>query len=174
MSEAIAALPAPFPSWCGIVMPGWVDHNHHMNVSCYGIVFDQSAHAFMRGIGLGAPYRARTPYAFFVAETHVAFRRELRENAPLRVDTQFLGNDAKRVRLIHVLRHAAEGFVGATSEYLLLHVDRTTRRVAPMPPDVMTLFAALGETHGRLPLPEVAGRGITLPAMVLATAAAAG
>jgi acyl-CoA thioester hydrolase len=60
--------------------------------------------------------------------------------------------------------HASEAWVSATSENMTLHVDMTTKKVAPFPATVMRALAAMKAAHSRLPRPEAAGRHIAMPA----------
>ena len=80
----------------------------------------------------------------------------------MRFTTQLLGFDEKRIHYIHQMWHADEGFVAATNELMSLHVSRTTRRAAPMAPEVQARLAVLAPLHARLEVPSQAGRRIGL------------
>ncbi|MBM3524267.1 MAG: thioesterase [Alphaproteobacteria bacterium] len=160
MTEIV--IEAPTRSWRGMVKPEWIDHHSHMNAGYYGVVFETIGAGFMRTIGLGPAYRDRTPYGFYVIETHVSYLRELHADAPLVATTQLLDFDAKRLRSFHTLYNEAEGFVAATGEMMALHIDRRTRRSTPMPEDITALFRRIMEVHSALPAPPRAGRGISM------------
>src|SRR3546814_18001587 len=84
-------------------------------------------------LGLGAAHRAATGGSTFAGDIHLTYRRELREGDPLRVTSQLLGFDEKRLRFFQHMYHAEEGFLAATMESLGLSVDLARRRVAPFP-----------------------------------------
>jgi acyl-CoA thioester hydrolase len=46
---------------------------------------------------------------------------------------------------------------------MTLHVDMTTKKVAPFPDRVMRSLSAMKGAHERLPQPESAGRRIAMP-----------
>ncbi len=59
----------------------------------------------------------------------------------MRVTFQLLDYDAKRMHYFEQLFHAEEGWVSATSENMSLHVDMTSKKTAPFPPDGALLVA---------------------------------
>jgi acyl-CoA thioester hydrolase len=46
---------------------------------------------------------------------------------------------------------------------MTLHVDMTTKKVAPFPVTIMRTLARMKTAHARLPRPEAAGRRIAMP-----------
>ena len=56
--------------------------------------------------------------------------------------------------------NADEGFLAATTEWLSLHVDLATRRVAPMAAQVLYRFAEVHASHRALPRPPEVGRAM--------------
>ncbi|MEM7222187.1 MAG: thioesterase family protein [Pseudomonadota bacterium] len=142
--------------------PEWIDYNGHLNVAYYLLVFDHATDTFFDHVGLDRAYRAESNCSTFAVETHVSYLRELQPDSEVRVTTQLLGFDEKRLHFFHNMYHAEEGFLSATNECLSLHVDMARRRVGPMP---ATLLARLGEVmtdHSDLAIPEQAGRAIAL------------
>jgi acyl-CoA thioester hydrolase len=161
---------APFAEYRDVVRPEWIDHNRHMNVGYYLVVFDYATDAFLAWVGLDAAYRARDRVTTFCLEAHVTYHREVRSGDPLRFTTVLLGHDAKRVHYIHTMYHAAEGYLAATNELMSLHVSLATRRGAPMAADVLTRLGQIQAAHDRLPRPAQAGRriGLAAPSATLA------
>ena len=86
--------------------------------------------------------------------------RELFAGDRVRVTTQLLGCDSKRLHFFHVLLRDGEQDPIATGEHMLLHVDAATGRAGPARGDVAARAAALVAAHARLPRPERAGRRI--------------
>jgi len=74
-----------------------------------------------------------------------------------------LDYDAKRIHYFQQLFHATDGWVSATSENMTLHVDMTTKKVAPFPDKVARTLGRMKAVHARLPRPEAAGRRIAMP-----------
>jgi acyl-CoA thioester hydrolase len=148
---------APISRWRERVLPEWLDYNGHMNVAYFVLVFDHGTDAFYPLIGLGMPYRQRTGKSTFAVESHITYQRELSVNEEVKVTTQLLGFDAKRIHYFHTMWHAERNVQMATLEQLALHVDLTTRKVEVMPEASQRLLAALWESHKNLPRPKEAG-----------------
>jgi acyl-CoA thioester hydrolase len=142
------------------VKPDWIDGNGHMNVGYYVVAFDQASDTFCEMLGVSWEYTRRELGMIFVLEAHVTYDRELLPDAPFRVTTQLLDHDAKRVHIFHEMYHEKEGFLAATNELMILHVDFQTRRTAPWPEETQNRLAAMAETHKKLPKPEKAARVI--------------
>ncbi|MFO1359891.1 thioesterase family protein [Plasticicumulans sp.] len=155
-------MPAPLPPYRCTVEADWTDYNGHLNVAFYVLVFDRATDAALACCGLDGALRESAGSTVFAAECHVSYQRELPGGAPLAVDTQILGLDDKRVHLFHTLGHAEAGWPAASAEFLLLHVDLGSRRVAPWPPAVHARLAAVRSVHERLPVPAQAGRSVQL------------
>ena len=139
--------------------PAWLDYNGHLNMAYYNVLFDQGADHVFELIGCGPGYLAARSLSFFTAEAHVCYVRELKPDAMVSVSTQVLDFDAKRIHLFQELRHV-DGWLSATSETMLLHVDMSGPKAAPMPEDVLARVMAMHEAHESLPRPERAGRSV--------------
>ena len=153
---------APFDRYRDVVRPDWVDHNRHMNMGYYLVVFDFATDEFLSWVGLDAAHRHAQQVTTFCLEAHVTYHREVGAGDPLRFTTQLLAHDPKRLHYIHAMYHAAEGDLVATNELLSLHVSEATRRGAPMAPTVLDRLARIQKAHDALPRPPQAGRTIGL------------
>jgi acyl-CoA thioester hydrolase len=147
-----------------VVRPEWIDHNGHMNMGYYLVVFDLATDEFMRWVGLDAEHRRARRSTTFCLEAHVTYHREVREGDPLRFTTQLLAHDAKRLHYIHAMYHATEGYLASTNELMSLHVALETRRGAAMAPDILARLAGIQAAHDRLPRPPQVGRVMGLAA----------
>jgi acyl-CoA thioester hydrolase len=156
--------PPPLPPHEETVRPEWVDYNGHMNVAYYVLLFDRATDGLLEALGIGEAYRRAGGGSFFVVETHVAYRRELRAGDSVRIETQILGHDDKRLHGFSRMIHAVRGEVSATYEFLGLHVDMGSRRAAPFPMWAQGQIRALARQHASRPRPPEAGRGIRAPA----------
>jgi acyl-CoA thioester hydrolase len=153
---------APLDRYRDVVRAEWIDHNRHMNVGYYLVVFDYATDEFFRWVGLDAAHRRARAVTTFCLEAHVTYHREVGEGAPLRFTTHLLGHDAKRIHYIHAMYHARDGYLAATNELMSLHVSEATRRGAPMAPEILERLARIQAAHDALPRPPQAGRRIGL------------
>lgn len=166
----------PLCLYTGSVQPAWIDYNGHMNVAYYVLAFDYASDALMDYLGMGAEYRSREQCSAFIVETHVNYQRELLADDPIRITTQLLGFDKKRLHYFHRLYHAQSGFLSATTELMAIHVDLAARHGVTMPAMVLERLEALQLQHGQLPRPPQSGRVIgvrTKPAIAGVTAISA-
>jgi len=51
------SIDAPLDRYRDVVRPEWIDHNRHLNVGYYLVVFDYATDEFFRWIGLDATHR---------------------------------------------------------------------------------------------------------------------
>jgi acyl-CoA thioester hydrolase len=157
-----ADVPAPIDHHRERVRPDWIDYNGHMNVAYYVLVFDHGTDVLFDMLDIGAGYRARSNCSLFAMEGHINYLAEVKEGDELRVTTQFLGHDDKRIHFFHRMYHVRDGYLAATSELLGLHVDLARRRASVFPPDVHNRLASLASAHAGLPRPPELGRVIAL------------
>ena len=158
------SIPAPYDRFEGEVLPEWIDYNGHMNLAYYTVLFDQATDLLFDVLGLGLDYRQSTQLGTFVAETHNRYERELLVGARVRVATQIVAADDKRLHLAHEMFALEGGHRTATQELMFLHVDLALRRVSPFPPDLRRRVAAAATAHAALPRPDWVGRRIAMPA----------
>ena len=155
---------APLDRYRDVVRPEWIDHNRHMNVGYYLVVFDFATDEFFRWIGLDDAHRRENDVTTFCLEAHVTYHQEVREGDPLRFTTLLLGHDAKRIHYIHQMYHAEDGYLAATNELMSLHVSQATRRGTPMAPEILDRLDRIQRAHDRLPRPAQVGRVMGLGA----------
>ena len=156
-------IPAPFARFRGEVLPEWIDYNGHMNLAYYTVLFDQATDILFDELGLGLDYRQERKLGTFVAETHNLYERELLVGAQVRVATQIIAADDKRLHLGHQMFAVDGGHRCATQELMFLHVDLAARRVSPFPPDMYERVSAAAAAHAALPRPDWIGRRIAMP-----------
>jgi acyl-CoA thioester hydrolase len=157
------SIPAPFDRFEGEVRPEWIDYNGHMNLAYYIVLFDQATDLLFDGIGLGLNYRRDTGKGTFVVETHTLYENELLVGARVRVATQILGSDGKRLHLGHEMFAIDSGLRAAVQELMFLHVDLVARQVCPFLPELRDKVVAWTAAHSALPRPPWAGRRVAMP-----------
>lgn len=158
----IADIAAPFDRYRANVRQDWIDYNGHMNVAYYVLAFDHGTDAFWDYLGIGEAYLKRTNHSAFALETHVTYQGEVRLGDSLRITSQLLGFDAKRLHFFHRMFHGEKGYLAATLECVSLHVSLDSRRAAPFPDDRLAFLARVKAAHDALGVPEEAGRGVGL------------
>jgi acyl-CoA thioester hydrolase len=161
-------IPAPFDRYRGVVLSEWIDLNGHMNLAYYTVLFDYATDLLFDAIGIGRAYKDASRHGTFVAETHNLYERELLAGEKVRVATQILGADDKRIHLAHEMFQLDGGRRSATQELMFLSIDLGRRRVAPFLPEARQRVAAAAAAHAGLPRPDWVGRRLALPAETIA------
>lgn len=145
-------------SWMEI-QPEWIDYNGHLNMAYYSVLFDRSVDEGFLAMGLGPDYAKTRRHTTYSAEFHICYVRELHLGSRVRSSFQLLDHDDKRLHCYQELFHE-DGWLAATGETLVLHIDMAGPKVAPFPPDVAAKVATMRAAHAGLPRPERAGRSI--------------
>ncbi len=148
---------APLDDYRGTVLPEWVDYNGHMSEWAYLTAFGWASDVLFRYIGDDEAYRD-AGHSFYTAETHINYLRECSVGDPLRVTTQLLGLDEKRLHFFHSMYHGESGEPLATTEQMLVHVDMNAGRSAPIQPEVYEALAAIMAAHKDMAIPPQVGR----------------
>lgn len=152
----------PFCGYQSCVQPDWIDFNGHMNVAYYVLAFDQATDMFNSNLGLGPEYTGDTRQSLFVVDMNVTYKRELKQGAPISCTTQLLEFDAKKLRIYHQMFHADDGFLAATNELIMVHVDLESGRSCPFPQQALEPLQAMAREHQSLAIPDGAGRVLSL------------
>ena len=145
-----------------VVKKEWIDYYDHMNVAYYVLVCDEGTGAFWNYIHDGLDIDQREGAELVVLESHVNYLKEVRLGDPLRVTTQLLEVDDKRLRLFHTMTHATAGFVAATNEIKAIGFDLGQRRIMSFRPATRARLQDIWLAHQELPQPDSAGQGISL------------
>ena len=155
------SLPAPFVSSVMDVEKEWIDYNGHMNMAYYNVLLDRCTDEAFSLLGIGHAYAEERRLTTYTAEAHICYVRELHLGDRVRATLQILDHDEKRIHYFQELRHV-DGWLAATSENLVLHVDMAGPKVAPFPSDMRERVEAMAKAHAVLPVPERAGRSIAI------------
>jgi acyl-CoA thioester hydrolase len=159
----MGAEPTPLRLYQAKVIPEWIDYNGHMSEPYYVLVFGYTTDAFYDHVGMDEAFRQEHRVSVYTVEAHINYLAESSEGQELDIETQVLGHDAKRLVLFHTMRRGAGGPVLATTELMVLHVDKTNLKTTPFRPGPAERIAAIAVEHAALPLPRNAGRKITIP-----------
>ena len=140
----------------------WLDYNGHLNEAYYVLVFSHASDALIDLIGMDAAWRAANRMTVYTLETHVRYLQEVGVGVEVVVNCRLLGVAEKRARLFHAMHRADDGRLLATAEMLIANVDATGPRTAPWAADVRRRLDEFMALHAGEPLPEGAGRAISL------------
>ena len=151
-------MPAVFDGYRDVVRSQWIDANGHLNMGYYVVVFDYATDAWLAYIGLDPGYKESRGVMTFTLESHVTYRRELREGEELYFTTQLLDFDSKRLHYFHQMYRLRDDVLAATNELVSLHVTQETRRSAPMAPEILERLTEIQRSHCALPIPPQVGR----------------
>ena len=143
-----------------VVQNNWVDYNGHMNVAYYVLVFDHATDALLDFAGLNHTHREKTQNSVFVVESHLTYEKEVMEGDELRVTTQTLDMDAKRLHIFHRMHLIDNNDLVATNELMILSVNLTTRKVSPFADKVAANLNRIMLSQKLIPSPLQAGQSI--------------
>ena len=145
---------APLALYSAVVEPDWVDYNGHMTEWAFLAAFGWASDALFRYLGIDEAYRDGG-HSYYTVETHLNHLHEASLGEPLRITTQVLGSDAKRLHIFHTMyRH---GEMLCTGEQMLVHVDTAAGRSAPLLAGPSAAVAAVTAAHASMPVPAQAG-----------------
>ncbi len=127
-----------------IVREAWIDHNEHMNLAYYVLVFTDALERLRAELGIAGPAR--------LTQMHTVYQREVKLGDRLRVVTHVLGVEPCRLHLFQAMFHVEEGYRAATYESV-------AASDAEFPPPLRDRLAALIPAA----VPDGAGRRIAMP-----------
>lgn len=157
------SIPAPFTSQPYMIEPQWIDYNGHFNMAYYNVLFDRDSDRVLSLLGLGPAYIRKTGNSYFTLEAHVTYLRELRPEHQVKIDTQFLDCDKKRLHYVQTMRHATEAWIACISENMVMHINMTAKKSSPFPDDILEKLSAAHLAHAALPIPSQVGHQIGIP-----------
>lgn len=131
------------------VPSAWTDYNGHMNETHYLEIASQATDGLMGLIGADAAYLGRG-LSYFTVETHIRYLDEVLAGDRLRVTTQVLQGQGKKMHLFHRIWRG-DGELAATAEILLLHTDLKARRSCLPESAVEAKLTAYAQAHAHLP-----------------------
>ena len=140
------------------VQPDWVDGNGHMNLAFYVLAFDEATDTFYQHLEIGPQYRERENSSMFTLGINVDYMREVFEGDSLRITTQLLHCDEKRMRYIHYMYEGTNPNPVAMNECLAIHVDMSSRKSTPFPKSTRQRIDGVLKAHAEQGVPKHAER----------------
>jgi acyl-CoA thioester hydrolase len=153
--------PAGGLEFCCAVTPEarMMDYNGHLNVACYGLLFEDAARAIFPRLDISQAYRERTHNAFFAAELHQVFHREVTEGEAVSLYCRIVDFDGRKLHVMFFMVKS-DGALAASQEILYLHVAHASRRVVAVPEPQAARLRELKVKHESLPPSADAGRHV--------------
>ena len=148
---------APLDIYRCQVIQEWVDYNNHMTEAAYLTVFGWASDVLFQFIGVDDAYRA-SGSSFYTVGTHIIYEREAALNDSLKVTTQILDFDAKRLHFNHEMFNRKTDERLSTCEQMLLHVDSLAAKASQIKPSVALALNAILSKHRELTTPPEIGR----------------
>jgi acyl-CoA thioester hydrolase len=147
--------------FCCAMAPGqdMIDYNGHLNVAYYGVLFEEAARSLFPRLDISKAYRERSHCAFFAAELHQVFHREVGAAEPVSLFCQILDFDGRKLHAMYFMVRQ-DGILAASQEILYLHVDHATRRVTALPEPQAGRLRELAARHAQLPTPADSRRSV--------------
>ena len=151
------SVPTPF-EYRDSVRPEWIDPNGHMNIAHYVVVFDKASDGVFAHLGFDWSRMLAQDRSAFVLGMNLDYHDEIFEGEALRITTQLLDWDHKRMHLFHRLHRGEAQAAAATSEVLFSFVCMVERRSARWPEAIQAGLARVAAAHAALGVPEGAFR----------------
>lgn len=140
----------------------WTDHNGHMNLAAYLMLFDRSFARFCEHIGIGPKQLEETSHTIFVAETHLVYRHELAINEQVGIGLRVLALGPHKMHSYLSMVRLSDRQIVCINEKIDLCVDLRSRRVCAFPQTVATRLQDLSQRESTLPRAEWAGRRVDM------------
>ncbi len=140
------------------VKPEWIDHNGHLNLGYFIIAFDEATDAVYEQWGLGLDYPNNSGCSVFTLGMNADYLGELFEAEPIRITTQLVDCDSKRIHYFHHMYHGDTGKLVARNECLCMNVRLDSRKSAPFPESIAKKLSAVQASHSGHDTPEGFGR----------------
>ncbi|MCZ6831807.1 MAG: thioesterase family protein [Gammaproteobacteria bacterium] len=142
-----------------VVNPEWIDYNGHMNMGYYAVAFDELAtDRYFDYLGIGLAHKQEVNNSTFTLGANIDYLQEVVEGAQLRITTQLVDFDHKRLHYYHRMYNDDKNYLAATNECLTMYVDMATRRSTPFSEALQAHFARELEFGNSLGRPEGLGR----------------
>ncbi len=154
----------PFTGQMQTVEDQWTDYNGHLNMAYYAVLFDRAAEELFQTFGLGPDYVKQTNCTFFTLETHTSYANELMAGDAVRIETQIIASDQKRVHYVQQMFKGETSYLACVLEVMVSHVDLTTHRTSVFPAAIQSKIDEMTAAHKALTPPPQVGHVIGLPA----------
>lgn len=140
------------------VKPDWIDHNGHVNVAYFVLAFDIATDRVYENWGLGENYTQDSGCSVFTLGMDVDYLKELFHGDRIKITTQLLDWDEKRIHYYHRMFNEKTGELVAVNECIGMNIDLKSRKSAVFPASVQNLLNEVYEVHHLMLRPESCGK----------------
>ena len=119
-----------------IVGDNYIDINGHMNVRHYFDLHLRGMDVSSLVTGFKSKYLQERGYGSFSAEHNIRYFAEVLAGEQVSTHMRFLDRSDKTIHAMSLLVNDSKNQVANILEVLLVHIDMTTRRAAPMEPHI--------------------------------------
>ncbi len=144
----------------GHIIGDWLDHNRHMNLGFYLVVFDNGTGGLYENLVIGEATRGTIGHSMFTLEARVIYLKELFIDDNIRIETRILGYDHNKIHYMHWMINEQNDEICAINELMGINVDINTRKSISFSDDTLSRLAILSTEHHNYPMPEEAGCSI--------------
>jgi len=123
----------------GAVYPWQCDQMGHMNVMFYVGKFDEATWSLGAMMGLTSSYMRETQTGMAGVQQNITYKRELFPGSVVEIRSHVVSIGERKITFVHEMYDAERDEIAAICELTAVHIDRTTRRAIPFPPDVRAL-----------------------------------
>ena len=102
--------PAPFSAYEAAIQSDWIDTNGHMNLAYFILIFDRGTAALFNALGIEKSYTNSKRCGVFAAGTHTLYDREVLLGERVRVASQVMSANTKRLHIAHEMFHLQNGY----------------------------------------------------------------
>ena len=155
--------PSPIKSAPYSIESQWIDYNGHFNMAYYNVLFDKDSDVALALVGLGPAYVENTGNSYFTLEAHISYLRELTITDQVRIATQILDFDSKRLHYVQMMHQAKKGWLACVTENIVMHVDLASKKSSPFPAEVLERIKIAHDAHKSLSIPLQVGHRIGIP-----------
>jgi len=151
----------PFSGLAETVRPEWAGSDGLMRWPYAQVLVQQGVTRFLEQVGIDDTYRRDRRCGTFAVQGRFTNGARVRPGDGLRVWTQLLGHDEKRLHSFYWVEDDDRRRI-ATYEVVALHVDLEKRRSVPFPDDLRPRIEALQAAHAALTTPDGLGLPVDL------------
>jgi carnitine 3-dehydrogenase len=159
--KTVSATPAPLTLLDTPVRPEWLDYNNHLSDFRYAQIFGDAVDVLLRQVGIDDAYRSAGT-APYTVEVHIRHLKEVKQGDSVKVTTQIVHLDEKKLWLFHRMWRGSDGLEVATAEQLFIHVDTHAHKAKAFSAAVYQKLKNIWEQHMKLATPNEVGAHVRI------------
>jgi acyl-CoA thioester hydrolase len=123
-------------TWRGVVDPSQCNHLGHMSVMWYASRFEDASWQLLSLLGLTTSYFRRHNTVMATVRQEMTFNRELAAGDLIEIRSRMLEIRENVLRVYHEMLHTETNATVAVSTLTEAHLDSSTRKPRPLPPEI--------------------------------------